>query len=102
MSPKHRVGCSCANNGWRGLRAFRACRRPRCRRMIYAAETTHRNREGKLVQPLEGSPEAATAGGPAVLAIEARSGELMPELPSARRDCPACAEEGALTQTPWT
>jgi hypothetical protein len=25
--------------------------------MIYAAETTHSNREGKLVQPLEGSPE---------------------------------------------
>jgi hypothetical protein len=25
--------------------------------MIYAAETTHSNRERKLVQPLEGSPE---------------------------------------------
>lgn len=28
--------------------------------MIYAAETTHSNREGKLVQPLEGRPERFT------------------------------------------
>lgn len=27
---------------------------------IYAAETTHSNREGKLVQPLEGRPERFT------------------------------------------
>jgi hypothetical protein len=31
---------------------FGLAARPRCRRMIFAAETTHSNREGKLVQPL--------------------------------------------------
>jgi hypothetical protein len=41
-----------ANNRSHGLGAFRACRRPRCRRMVYAAETTLKRLRHHLRRPL--------------------------------------------------